>query len=95
MMWGTTSQHAELMGDSSIGFEALSTDDCRLFPFSAEKWALHLLGLLQQYRHLADMAFAARDVRCWGAGSTGRRNTGVKSLRREKAMRFLAVQFQD
>jgi hypothetical protein len=27
-----------------------------------------------------DIAFAAGDVRCWGAGSTGRRNTDVKSL---------------
>jgi hypothetical protein len=37
------------MGDSGIGFEALSTGDCRLFRFSARNWPLRLLGLLQQY----------------------------------------------
>src|SRR6202049_1175100 len=30
--------------------------------------------------HRTDMAAVLSDVRCWGAGSTGRRNTGVKSL---------------
>ena len=31
--------------------------------------------------HFSDMPRRAGDVRFWGAGSTGRRNTGVKSLR--------------
>src|SRR5471030_1063941 len=30
--------------------------------------------------HLPDMSGRPEDVRSWGAGSTGRRNTGVKSL---------------
>jgi hypothetical protein len=30
--------------------------------------------------HLADMPMQSPHVRCWGAGSTGRRNTGVESL---------------
>ena len=37
------------MGDSGIGFEALSTGDCRLFRSSARNWPLRLSGLLQQY----------------------------------------------
>src|ERR1700759_1043906 len=45
--WGTTPQRAKLVGDSGIGFEALSTGDCRLFRFSARNWPLRLLGLLQ------------------------------------------------
>jgi hypothetical protein len=50
------------MGDSGIGFEALSTGDCRLFRSSARNWPLRLLGLLQQYRHLSDMAIGLLDV---------------------------------
>jgi hypothetical protein len=41
------------MGDSGIGFEALSTGDCRLFRSSARNWPRRLLGLLQQYRREA------------------------------------------
>jgi hypothetical protein len=37
------------MSDSDIRFEAPSTGDCRLFCFSAGKWPLRHLGLLQQY----------------------------------------------
>jgi hypothetical protein len=64
--WGTASQRAKLMGDSGIGFEALSTGDCRLFRSSARNWPRRLLGFLQQYRHKADVPVASVNVRCWG-----------------------------
>src|SRR6202043_2783013 len=48
------------MGDSGIGFESLSTGDCRLFRSSARNWPLRLLGLLQHYRHLTDVGVSRR-----------------------------------
>ena len=66
--WGTTSQRAKLVGDSGIGFEALSTGDCRLFRFSARNWRLRLLGLLQQYqRGKADMMMLGHHFTVWTA----------------------------
>jgi len=62
--WGTTLQRAKLMGDSGIGFEALSTGDCRLFRSSARNWPLRLLGLLQHYLPEAGLLF-----QCVGAGA--------------------------
>jgi len=51
------------MGDSGIGFEALSTGDCRLFRSSARNWPRRLLGFLQQYRSKADLTARDADFR--------------------------------
>ena len=40
----------------------------------------HEIGLFQHYWHLADKPTAPQFVGYWRAGSTDRRNTGVKSL---------------
>jgi len=52
----TTSPGAKLTGDTSNALEALLIGDCRLFRSLAENTRLRLLGLLQQYRHIPDMA---------------------------------------
>jgi hypothetical protein len=65
MLWGTTSLSAKLTGDSGIVFEALLIGDCRPFRCSAENQPLCLLGLLQQYRHKADIAIVPKNGRSW------------------------------
>jgi hypothetical protein len=57
-MWGTTPPCDKLTGDSGNGFEAALIRDCRLFRPLAENAPQCLLGLLQQYRHLADVGVA-------------------------------------
>src|ERR1700740_737422 len=66
MMWGTTSPSAKLTDDSGSAFEAPLIGDCRLFRSLARNQPPCLLGLLQQYRHKADVPVASVNVRCWG-----------------------------
>jgi len=61
-MWGTTSFCDELTDDFGGAFEATSIDGCRLFCRLAEIWPHGVLGLLQHYRHLADMLARGPDV---------------------------------
>ena len=51
---GVTSFGDELTGDFCDGFEAISIGDFGLFYRLAEKIVPRILGLLQQYRPLAD-----------------------------------------
>jgi hypothetical protein len=58
-MWGTTPPCAKLTGDSGNGFQAALIGDCRLFRPLAENQPQDFLGLLQHYRHLADVCMWA------------------------------------
>ena len=59
-MWGTTSFCDELTDDFGGPFEGTSIDNCRLFGRLAEIQSHGVLGLLQHYRHLADLAVSGR-----------------------------------
>ena len=54
-MWGTTSFCDELTGGFGGAFEPTSIDGCRLFCRLAEISSHGVLGLLQHYRHEADV----------------------------------------
>jgi len=62
-MWGATLPRAKLTGDSGSPFEAALICDLRSFRALAENQPLCLLGLLQHYRHLANIASAVGNVR--------------------------------
>jgi hypothetical protein len=53
-MWGTSSPEDKLAGDLGNVIEATSTGGRRSGFFTAEKLAPGNLGLLQQYRHMAE-----------------------------------------
>jgi hypothetical protein len=53
-MWGTSSPEGKLAGDLGNVIEATSTGGRRSGFFTAEKLAPGNLGLLQQYRHMAE-----------------------------------------
>jgi hypothetical protein len=55
-MWGTSSPEDKLAGDLGNVIEATSTGGRRSGFFTAEKLAPGDLGLLQQYRHKADLS---------------------------------------
>jgi hypothetical protein len=59
-MWGVTSFGDELTGDFCDGFEAISIGDFGLFYRLAGKIVSRILGLLQQYRPIADISPANR-----------------------------------
>jgi hypothetical protein len=58
-MWGTSSPEDKLAGVFGNVIEATSTGGRRSDFFTAEELALGNLGLLQQYRHKADMRMSA------------------------------------
>src|ERR1035437_8529393 len=76
----TSSHSDELTGDFGNKPEAILIGDHFLSCLLAEKLSLRDLRLLQQYRHIADIRGIATFCPLLDASSTGRCNTGVKSL---------------
>jgi len=71
-MWGTSSSEEKLAGDPGNVIEATSIGGRRSDFFTAGKLAPGNFGLLQQYRHIRDIARLQIDFRFrWKSGHTG------------------------
>src|SRR5262245_2536417 len=64
-MWGTSLSEEKLAGDLGNVIEATTIGGRRSDFFTAGKLALGNFGLLQQYRHIRDIARSRMDVRFW------------------------------
>jgi hypothetical protein len=72
-MWGTTSSSDELTGDFGDRLEATSIGDCPFYRLLAENYSYGILGLLQQYRHEAEVLEHAADFRLLGSSEHAQR----------------------